>query len=244
MDITGTTTPSATIWLDLSEAARILGVHFTTLRRWADQGKVPCIRTPGGRRRFSRVDLDNALAGMQRSAPRGFTAENSVPLAGTAVTLPYSTPPVDAVHTHAHHLAKHPGSWLSHINEEQRQYFRFTGQRLLGLLLQYNSRLEDGEAFLDEARRLAQGYGQICSTAGMTITETVQAFLTFQRSILETIHATRSLSGTVDPDSIRLYQRTTHYFDTLLLATVESFNQANPHNGSRSEEEHQVHSNP
>ena len=38
-----------TQWLDLSAAADYLGVHFTTLRRWTDDGKVPCIRTPGGR---------------------------------------------------------------------------------------------------------------------------------------------------------------------------------------------------
>ena len=39
-------------WLNLSEAADLLGVHFTTFRQWADAGDIECMRTPGGRRRF------------------------------------------------------------------------------------------------------------------------------------------------------------------------------------------------
>jgi len=181
---------------------------------------------------------------MHRSNPPLGTAEASQPQVHTAITLPLTTAPLERVHSRVPRPEKHPGSWLSHISDEQRLYFRFTGQRLLGLLLQYNSRLDDGEAFLDEASHLAQGYGQICCKAGMTITDTVQAFLTFQSSILETIHSTRSLSGTVDPDGIRLYRRTTHFFDTLLLATVESYSQAVPHNDSRGEEADPIHSHP
>ena len=44
--------------LRLSEAAALLGVHPDTLRRWADEGKVPVSRTPGGERRFIRADID------------------------------------------------------------------------------------------------------------------------------------------------------------------------------------------
>src|SRR5512135_2043421 len=58
--------PSGDRWLDLSEAAQYLGVHFTTLRRWADAGDVPCIRTPGGRRRFAQSDLERTMAGMRQ----------------------------------------------------------------------------------------------------------------------------------------------------------------------------------
>ena len=40
--------------LRLAEAAALLGVHPDTLRRWTDEGKVPCTRTPGGQRRYTR----------------------------------------------------------------------------------------------------------------------------------------------------------------------------------------------
>jgi excisionase family DNA binding protein len=63
-----------------SQAARYLGVSLATVRRWTDAGHVGCYRTPGGQRRFSRAQLDDFIASMQRTgaseaqpaaAPRG-----------------------------------------------------------------------------------------------------------------------------------------------------------------------------
>lgn len=44
-------------WLRVRQASELLGVSVSTLRRWADSGKVASLRTPGGQRRFSRDDL-------------------------------------------------------------------------------------------------------------------------------------------------------------------------------------------
>jgi excisionase family DNA binding protein len=49
-----------------SQAARYLGVSLATVRRWTDAGHVSCYRTPGGQRRFSRDQLDEFIASMQR----------------------------------------------------------------------------------------------------------------------------------------------------------------------------------
>jgi len=46
-----------------AEAARFLGVHPETLRRWRVAGRIPCIQ-PGGngtRPRYRRVDLVKAM---------------------------------------------------------------------------------------------------------------------------------------------------------------------------------------
>ena len=59
---------SAPEWLTLGGAAAYLGVANGTLRRWADQGRVPAFYTPGGHRRFRRPDLD---AFLQRFGPAG-----------------------------------------------------------------------------------------------------------------------------------------------------------------------------
>ena len=49
-----------------SQAARYVGVSLATVRRWTDAGHINCYRTPGGQRRFSRVQLDEFIASMQR----------------------------------------------------------------------------------------------------------------------------------------------------------------------------------
>jgi len=48
-------------WLTLKEASEFLGIHFTTLRTWADHGDIRVFRTPGGHRRFSAADLRRFL---------------------------------------------------------------------------------------------------------------------------------------------------------------------------------------
>ncbi|MCZ6765332.1 MAG: helix-turn-helix domain-containing protein, partial [bacterium] len=47
-----------TTWLSLGEAARRLNVHPTTLRRWASNGDIPVMVTPGGHRRFAPADVE------------------------------------------------------------------------------------------------------------------------------------------------------------------------------------------
>jgi len=52
-------------WLTLGQAARFLGVAQSTIRKWTDQQRVPAFKTPGGHRRYRRVDLQRFL---ERSA--------------------------------------------------------------------------------------------------------------------------------------------------------------------------------
>lgn len=44
-----------------SEVAAIFGVTIGTVGRWADEGKLPGFRTPGGHRRFRREDIEEFL---------------------------------------------------------------------------------------------------------------------------------------------------------------------------------------
>jgi len=65
------------------DAARYLHVSPKTINRWANDGKIPCVLTLGGHRRFRREDIDAAVRRMAalgadfnigdsgRLAPRG-----------------------------------------------------------------------------------------------------------------------------------------------------------------------------
>lgn len=58
--------PGSRLGLTASQAARLLGVSVSTIRRWSDAGALPGYRTPGGQRRFSREQLDAFLASLER----------------------------------------------------------------------------------------------------------------------------------------------------------------------------------
>lgn len=46
------------VLLTVGAAAERVGVSVDTIRRWADQGHLPCVRTPGRQRRFRAADVD------------------------------------------------------------------------------------------------------------------------------------------------------------------------------------------
>jgi excisionase family DNA binding protein len=45
-------------FLTSAEVARLLGVGPTSVKRWADSGLLPCLRTPGRHRRFARPEVE------------------------------------------------------------------------------------------------------------------------------------------------------------------------------------------
>lgn len=196
-------------WLTLTEAARLLGVHFTTLRRWADAGQLEFIRTPGGKRRFKT----EALAAFVESRQRG---PSSTDLALTYQALGQAGRP-------------HPGTdrssipWMARMTDAQRVYLRGTGNRLMALLMQYSSRETGNELYLEEGRKISREYGDICFQVGMSIEEAVEAFLMFRRPILEAVHETGALNGFGDPESVRIYQKTMTYLDDILTAMVGQY---------------------
>lgn len=40
------------------EAARMLGVNIGTLARWAEQGKIDCVKSARGHRRYNRDEIE------------------------------------------------------------------------------------------------------------------------------------------------------------------------------------------
>jgi len=55
-----------------AQAAEALGVGPTSVKRWADCGLLPCVRTPGGHRRFLRGEVERFL---QREANNGWSLD-------------------------------------------------------------------------------------------------------------------------------------------------------------------------
>ncbi|HEU4450049.1 MAG TPA: response regulator [Gaiellaceae bacterium] len=66
-------------WLTLGQAAAFLGAAQSTVRKWADGGRLRTFYTPGGHRRFRRTDLEAFLAGARAlPAPAAAAAGASV----------------------------------------------------------------------------------------------------------------------------------------------------------------------
>lgn len=202
-----------TTWLSLSEASNRLGVHFTTLRRWADQGQVEHIRTPGGKRMFSPKSLDDFL-----ERHRG-TVQNP----NAIEIIKDRTLSLARQDIQSHVLAGK--SWYLQLSDEQRQSMRTTGNRLIALMFQYCARETEGDIFLHEGERIAKEYGRFSYSSRLSLDECIRTFLFFRRSMLNSVHETGSLQGLADIDSQRLFRRMNHFLDEIMVGMVVEYSQ-------------------
>ncbi len=183
-------------WLTLREASELLGVHPSTLRRWSDEGKIPFTRTPGGHRRFHRQTLEAYLQRQEAELP-----------SSSAPPAPPDTQP-----------------WSAAFDEHQRQHVRELGQRLLGLLLQYITRQNDDERFLQEGRTVGRSYGQTIGKVGLSLIETVEAFLFFRSQITSMALQMPSFPRPGDDVELqRLHGRIDRFLNEVLLGTIEGY---------------------
>ncbi|MCH7735992.1 MAG: helix-turn-helix domain-containing protein [Chloroflexi bacterium] len=159
-------------WLSLRDACRLLQVSNTTLRQWADNGYLRVYRTPGGHRRFLRDDVEsfaNAPEQAQEQS-RGDAIEDS------------------ALRKIRRSLGRNDvlqQSWYQSIEEGGKVRMRLFGRRLLTLLLQESGPRRRRQESLEEAHLLGREYGTEMSERGVTLKDTLEAFVFFRTMVLD-----------------------------------------------------------
>lgn len=203
--------PDRKEWFSLTEASALLGVHPTTLRRWADAGSIPCLRTPGGHRRFQMSDLTAWMQGMQTTslAPRPET------LVQSAVGYTRQEMALQRVSGESWYMAFE--------EEEERQQMRDTGRKLFGLAIQYMGRTRDHEPILHEGRHIGKFFGQQCAERGVSLVDTVRAQFFFRESLLRAARPGQGNPGQYDNEDVRIHRQLRHFLDEVLYACLGSY---------------------
>ncbi|MCH8987838.1 MAG: helix-turn-helix domain-containing protein [Chloroflexi bacterium] len=159
-------------WLSLRAACRLLDVSNTTLRQWADSGYLRVYRTPGGHRRFLRDDIE-AFANAPEQAQEQGREEAIEDSALRKIRRRLSRGD----------MAQQ--SWYQSVEEEGRVRMRLFGRRLLSLLLQESGPRRRRQELLQEAHLLGQEYGTEMSERGVTLKDTIEAFVFFRTMVLD-----------------------------------------------------------
>lgn len=201
----------ATQWLSLREASELLGIHPSTLRRWADAGTIPCTRTPGGHRRFRRSDVERILQSEQR--PGGPHLAPAGPV-GADIEDEEGIPPLQEWHE-------------SFVEAKKVEKLRPLGQRLLGLLLQFLTRPGEDERFLAEGRNVGYEYGRECYLANISLLNSVKAFLYYRSTAAhEAIDMPATARLMEHHDSLWLQRRIDRFMNAVLLGLITAYEEA------------------
>jgi excisionase family DNA binding protein len=109
-------------------------------------------------------------------------------------------------------------------SEEARQTHRELGRSLLELLTKYLAETDNKAALLREVQRLGGQYAQHTRTQGLTLGETVQAFLFFRDLLTDTvIQLAEVLSLRTPNDWGNRLRAVNHLTDEFLLAVIEGY---------------------
>ena len=193
------------VWLTLHEVSAQLGVASSTVRRWADAGRIPARRTEGGHRRFDPVAVRALRASL---AP---------------AKSPGGPPSIGQLAVSAQQSGQQP--WHAHfaaaaVGEEMRSL----GQRLLGLLIQYLVWQGDNSRFLHDGRLVGAKYGEVARDAGIGMRDTVQAFLYFRGTFWRTALQMPAVTQASDvAEVMRIAERIDHFMNEVLLSTIAAY---------------------
>ena len=187
--------------MSLGAVSRALGINEATLRQWADRGRLPVYRTPGGHRRFLREDVEALVR--QRS--------NGAAVDSSRADDP-EAPVLRRIRRKISQVDYSQQAWMESFQAEGRDRMRLFGRRLLSLLLQNrlnNSNRRRGET-LSETHMLGHEYGTEMAVRGVPLTDSVQAFLFFRQAVVES----------VQPDQL---QQVIEISDQVLLGLVDAY---------------------
>lgn len=201
--------PTNVKWLSLQAASRMLGVHPSTLRQWADSAKIPTVRTPGGHRRFAESDV-RALLEPEPLQPAGVQLLVQSALGRTRLEV--SGGKVSEQ------------DWYQRFDETDKAEHRELGRKLLALVVQYLTQPADRVNTLEEARGLGRSYGERSLVNKLTLTQSVRAFLYFHDFLADgVIQMSETMGQKVNVDLINTYQQINAFTDEVMLAMLEVY---------------------
>jgi hypothetical protein len=200
-------------WLSLGPASRIVGVDPTTLRRWADEGRVDVFVTPGRHRRFDRRAMERLAASGHRAA---------TPLASLGASS-------DRL-TRAYRRSYAGGTSAGRATADDatgREGYRQDGRRLVEALLAHLDADRTDEAARGaaeaEATALVDAFAGRLRASGQSPTEAVALFVAARRPFLAEL---AGLGRRRRLDAARLaalYEDATALLDRLLLRLLETY---------------------
>ncbi len=196
-------------WLSLQEASEILSVHPSTLRQWAEAGKIPTVRTPGKHRRFAESDV------------RALLEPEPLPPSGVQLLVQSA---LGRVRLEIGGGKLNDQSWYQRFDEADKVEHRELGRKPLSLVIQYLTQPSDRLAILEDARSLGRTYGERSLVSKLTLTEAVRAFLYFQDFLMDgVVQMSETMKQRVNISLVSTHQQINTFINEVLMAMLDVY---------------------
>ncbi len=196
-------------WLSLSDAAKLLGVHPSTVRLWSDKGALPVHKTQGGHRRYKRSEIllwaeSNSKSGREALEPEGMMQE-----VVKNVRMQISEGRLEAE------------SWYQKLDDEARMQYRMSARSLFQGLMTYMS--TEGADAANEAYAIGYEYASRARRYNLSYVDAARAFLFFRDTLIESLIKVYSDANIPARRSTEMYTKIHTFTDEILISLLETY---------------------
>ena len=200
--------------ISISEASQILGVSEATLRQWTDEGKIGAFITPGGHRRYSKVEIRQFMGLQQRvHGIKDLVAE----LEGAA-TLHHDIALANFTNT----------SWYNRLSKESQERLAQYGRRLLNLVIKYITEPSKREETIKLVHNTGSDFGEELAKQGLSLIDSLEAFILHRDPVVNAATHLLKRREALNERAVEAIPLVTHIMDEALVSLVAA------HQGNRS----------
>jgi excisionase family DNA binding protein len=196
-------------WLSLSDTAKLLGVHPSTVRLWSDKGALPVHKTQGGHRRYRRSEILLWAEANSRSRSEAIEPEGMMNEVVKNVRMQISEGHLEAE------------SWYQKLDEEARTQYRMSARSLFQGLMTYVA--TDGQEAESEAYAIGYEYASRARRYNLSYVDAARAFLFFRDTLVESVIKVYSEANVPAKRATEMYSRIHTFTDDILISLLETY---------------------
>jgi len=206
-------------WLTLSNAAKLLGVHPSTVRLWSDKGALPVHKTEGGHRRYKRSEIllwaeSNSKSRDEALEPEGMMNEI-----------------VKNVRMQISEGRLQEESWYLKLDEEARTQYRMSARSLFQGLMTYVS--TNGKEADSEAYAIGYEYASRARRYNLSYVDAAKAFLFFRDTLIASVVNVYTEAHVPTKQATTMYTKMHTFTDDILISLLDTYQTLENHSNGK-----------
>ncbi|HKI53087.1 MAG TPA: helix-turn-helix domain-containing protein [Anaerolineales bacterium] len=196
-------------WLTLSNAAKLLGVHPSTVRLWSDKGALPVHKTQGGHRRYKRGEILLWAEANSKSREEAIEPEGMMNEVVKNVRMQISEGRLQEE------------SWYQKLDEDARVQYRASARSLFQGLMTYMT--TNGADAASEAYAIGYEYASRARRYSLNYVDAAKAFLFFRDTLVESVIKVYTEANVPTKKATEIYAKMHTFTDNILISLLETY---------------------
>ena len=194
-------------WLSLSDAAKVLGVHPSTVRLWSDKGVLPTHKTQGGHRRYKSSEI-SLWAEASLKSPE-IQTEHMMQEVIKNVRMQISEGRLQAE------------AWYKKLDEDARSQYRMSSRSLFHGLMTYLA--TNGEEAASEAYASGYEYASRAHRYSLSYVDAARAFLFFRNTLIESVITVYGNANVPSGQTAEMFHKMHTFTDDILISLLQTY---------------------